>query len=72
MTTLLTKAFERASQLPEQVQDEIASVLIEEIDSELRWEQQFAKSSGMLSTMGAKALADYKAGKTREAGFDEL
>ena len=72
MTSLLTQAVERASSLPAQLQDELAAVMIEEIDSELRWEQQFANSADTLAALGRKARDEYRSGRTREIGFDQL
>jgi hypothetical protein len=72
MTSLLTKAIERASSLPAALQDELAAVMIEEIDSELRWEQQFANSADALAKLGHKALEEYQSGHTQKLGFDEL
>ena len=72
MTALLTKAVNRASRLPDSKQDEIAALLIEEMDDEERWQLSFSKSQSLLERMGEEALKDYKQGRTKELGFDEL
>ena len=72
MTSLLIQAVERASSLSAQLQDELAAVMFEEIDSELRWEQQFANSADKLEELGRKARDEYHSGRTREIGFDQL
>ena len=72
MTTLLTEAFEKASELPENLQDQLARELLEEIEGESRWEQTLAQSQGLLDPMGKKALEEHEEGKTRQMGFDEL
>lgn len=72
MTNLLAQAFQKASQLPENLQDELASELLEEIEWESRWDETLAKSQDKLDQMAQKALDEYRSGKTKEMGFDEL
>lgn len=72
MTKLLAQAFEKASQLPEHLQDELARALIDELTWEARWEQALAESSDQLDRIAENALEDYRAGRTKEMGFDEL
>jgi hypothetical protein len=72
MTILLTKAFEEASRLPEEVQNEIAERLLEEIDGEDHWDQTLASTPDVLEKLADKALEDFKAGRTKKMGFDEL
>lgn len=72
MTKLLAKAFEKASQLPENLQDELARALIDELTWEAQWDRTLAESSDQLDKMGEKALEDYRAGRTKEMGFDEI
>jgi len=71
MTALLQQAFEKASHLPDPDQDQLAQALLSEIESESRWNHAFDRSQDMLQRMGAKALADMKAGCGKEMGFDE-
>jgi hypothetical protein len=72
MTRLLTKAFEEASRLSEVDQDEIAMRLLEEIEGEDHWDETLAKSQDLLETLADKALEDFKAGRTKKMGFDDL
>lgn len=72
MTTLLTKAFERAAELPEEVQNQIATELLEEIDSELRWTRAFEDSADKLAELGKKAAKEFHSGLTQELGLDDL
>ena len=72
MTRLLAKAFEEASRLPEGVQDEIATTLLAEIESESHWDGTLASTPDVLEKLADKALADFKAGRTRKMGFDDL
>ncbi len=72
MTKLLTEVFERASRLPESLQDQLARELLDELASESRWERTLAESQDKVDRLAEKAVAEYKAGRTKEAGFDEL
>jgi len=72
MTKLLAKAFQKASRLSDRVQDQLAQELLEEIEWESRWDQTLANSQDKLDKMADKALREYKAGKTKQMGFDEL
>ncbi len=71
MRTLLKEAFEKASKLPESVQNEIAAQLIEDIENEMKWQTEFEKSQDKLEKLGLKAVADFKAGFGKEGGFDK-
>ena len=64
MTQLLERAFTEASKLPEKEQDEVATLLLEELASEQRWDTAFASSQYQLSDMAQAALREFKAGET--------
>lgn len=70
MTQALTSAVAEAAKLPPNEQDILAAILIEEIASENRWSQSFARSEQALESLAAEALAEFKAGKTKP--FDQL
>ena len=72
MTTLLQEAFQKASVLPDSLQDQLAKDLIEEIESESRWDNAFVQSQDPLHRLGEKALSDMAAGRGKRMGFDEL
>tara|TARA_Y100000294_G_C8480706_1_gene306610 strand:+ start:294 stop:512 length:219 start_codon:yes stop_codon:yes gene_type:complete len=72
MNKLLTKAFEKAGKLPHEIQDEIAKNLLEDIEGETRWDQTLEKSHDKLAKLSDMALKEFKAGKTKKMGFDEL
>lgn len=72
MTTLLNEAFKKASRLPEIIQDEIASQLIEDIENEIGWETAFDETQDKLDKLGEKALRDFNAGRVKKMGIDEL
>ena len=56
--------------LPPEEQDVLAAILLEEIASEQRWSQSFARSEQALEALAAEALAEFRSGKTRS--LDEL
>ena len=74
MTPLMTTAFAEASKLPEEHQDALAAVILQEIDSERRWHELFARPSShaLLEQLADKALAAQRAGRTRRLGPSEL
>ena len=57
MSQLMDQAFLKARQLPESDQEAIASIILQEIESESRWEELFARphSAELLSRMGDEA-----------------
>jgi hypothetical protein len=65
MTQLLEKAVARVSALPDREQDALASVLLDELESEQRWDQLFASSQDLLGLMAREALAEYRAGEAK-------
>ena len=70
MTELLERAIQQVKQLPEEEQDAIAAVILEELQSEARWDAAFARSQEQLAQLAGEALAEYHAGKTRELPRD--
>ncbi len=72
MTELLTKAFEQASRLPSERQDELAQQILEDLVGETKWDETLARSQDQLEKLADKALSEFRAGRTREMGFDEL
>lgn len=72
MTQLLKKAFDEVSKLPEQEQNDFAAWLLEELASEQRWSELFAKSEVKLSQLAAEALAEHREGKTRALDVENL
>lgn len=72
MTELLRKAFERASRLPDRLQDEMAQELLEDLEGEAQWDDTLTRSQDQLEKMADRALQELKAGRTRKSGFDQL
>ena len=65
MTQLLERAISEINKLPASEQDAIAAILFEELASEHRWADSFAKSQDVLAKLADEALAEHAAGKTQ-------
>ena len=72
MTELLKKAFAEASRLPREQQDAIASLLLEELQSDRQWDQAFEKSQGALAKLANEALAEDERGDTEDLNPSSL
>jgi hypothetical protein len=74
MTSQLAAVVAEASLLPATEQDALAAILREELDSERRWEESFARpeSQTMLERLAEEALADQIAGRTRPLDLENL
>ena len=64
MTELLKKAFDEASKLPQDQQDALASLLLEELKSDRAWAQSFARSQDALSQLADEAIAEHQTKKS--------
>lgn len=64
MTTLLENAFEEASRLPDIEQNALARWLLEEIESERKWDKFFAESEDELGRLALEALSEDDEGNT--------
>lgn len=65
MTKLLERAFAEAAKLSQEEQDAIAALLLEELASERRWSEAFAKSQDKLAVLADEALAELDRGETK-------
>ncbi len=72
MTELLVKAFQEASKLSHEMQDELAQRLLDDLLGESKWDSTLARSQDQLDKLADKALAEFRAGRTVEMGIDEL
>jgi hypothetical protein len=72
MTTLLSKAFKKASVLPDSLQDELARELLVEMEWEKKWVASLKNSSEKIDSLARQALQEFKSGKTTAVGIDEL
>jgi hypothetical protein len=72
MTKLLKKAVAKARELPEAEQDVIAQIVIDEIESEKRWDQLLANSPDKLRKLADQAWAEHETGVSQELDPDQL
>ena len=74
MTELLEQAFKKAQKLSNDLQDELAQQLLEDIENELKWQESLSSSDNdiaILEEMAQMALIEDREGKTEEKGFGE-
>lgn len=72
MTELLEQAIARLKTLPTDKQDAIATLILEELEEEQRWDESFARSPDLLAKLAAEAMVEYRAGKTQELDPEAL
>ena len=63
-----------ASELPEEQQDMLAQVLLDEMESERKWDELFSRpeSEELLNRMAEETLADYEEGLTEPLNLEDL
>ena len=69
MNKLLEKAFAEASQRPEDEQEAIASIILDELADEAAWQAKFQRDAGKLSQLARKALDQHARGQTTPLSF---
>jgi len=72
VTKLLERAFREASKLPEVEQNALAKWVMEELETEGKWEKAFAGSEDVLDKLADEALAAHQQGRTRPLKIKEL
>jgi hypothetical protein len=72
MTTMLEKAFAEASRLPDFEQNALARWLLEEIESERKWDNLFAESEDELGRLALEALSEDEKEKTTSLDLGKL
>jgi hypothetical protein len=67
MSRLMDQAILKIQQLPEQDQESLASIILQEIESEHRWDELFARpeSADLLLRMADEALVEARSGRAR-------
>jgi hypothetical protein len=66
MTELLQQVIAQIKKLPSDKQDAIATLILEELEEDQRWDDSFARSPDLLAKLAAEAMAEYRTGKTQE------
>jgi hypothetical protein len=69
---MLEKAFSEASKLPDVEQNALARWLLDEIESDKKWNELFAESEDVLSQMAGEALKEEEQGKTKALDVNKL
>ena len=71
---MLEQALKAVERLPEPEQDAIASIILQEIDAEERWDELFSRpeSEDLLSRMADAALKAVDEGRARKLDVNEL
>jgi hypothetical protein len=72
MTELLEQAISRLKTLTPNDQNAIATLILEELEDDRRWDESFARSPDLLAKLAAEAMAEYHAGKTQELDPETL
>jgi hypothetical protein len=72
MTELLQQVIAQIEKLPSDKQDAIATLILEELEEDQRWDDSFARSPDLLAKLAAEAMAEYRAGKTQELDPETL
>jgi hypothetical protein len=72
MTELLEQAISRLKTLTPNDQNAIATLILEQLEDDRRWDESFARSPDLLAKLAAEAMAEYHAGKTQELDPETL
>jgi len=72
MTKLLEQALAELSKLSESDQDSMAAWLLEEIESDRRWDKALSESHKSLARMADEAFAEHSDGRTQELDPDRM
>jgi hypothetical protein len=69
MNKMLERAIAQAVRLPEDEQETLASLMLEEMASEKAWDGSFAKSESKLAAMARQAKERHARGETTRLAF---
>ena len=74
MAHLLQQAFKKASELPQEEQDNFARFLLAELESERQWAELFSRpeSEELLDRLADESLSAHRAGLTRPLNPEDL
>ena len=65
MTQALSAAVACAANLPDEEQNVLAAIMLEEMESEQPWSALFAGSQNLLEQMASEAIQDFQAGRVQ-------
>ncbi len=72
MTERLEQAIAQLRNLDADKQDAIATLIIEELSDEEKWDSAFASSQDLLADLAAEAMAEYHSGQTQSLNPETL
>lgn len=72
MLNRFEKIIQKASALPDEIQDEMVEQWSEDIENEMNWQITLQQPQERLSELAQKALHESAQGKTVVMGFDEI
>ncbi|ELS03848.1 hypothetical protein Xen7305DRAFT_00035720 [Xenococcus sp. PCC 7305] len=72
MTELLEQAIKQLKTLDIEGQNAIASMILEELENETKWDTKFAQSQDLLANLAAEAMEEHHAGYTEELNPEKL
>ncbi|MGB8701473.1 MAG: hypothetical protein WCD18_18825 [Thermosynechococcaceae cyanobacterium] len=74
LSALLNSEVQKAQILPEAIQDGLAEQFIEDIESEIKWQETLSKlqDSSVLKELAEKAIKESGNKKMKAISFDEL
>lgn len=72
MTGKLQQAFAKAAKLPEEEQEALGEWILQELASEERWQEAFARTQDALARMADEALAEHRQGRTQPLDPERL
>ena len=62
MTRLLSTALDMLARLPDDRQDAMAQIILDELADQQRWDDAFARSQDLLATLADEALEEIRRG----------
>jgi hypothetical protein len=72
MGRLLDRVIAETAKLPEGEQEAFAAFMLEELESEQRWDELFGRSQDLLARMADEARREHRAGLTQPLDPDKL
>ena len=72
MNPKVKEAIDALCRLPEHEQEQIAELLLLEIETAAKWDDSFEKSKPQLERMAKEALAEYRAGESEPLDPDKI
>ena len=72
MTALFVQAINRVKTLSDNEQNAIATLILEEIDDDFRWDKSFASSQDVLAMLAEEAAEEINTGKSEVLDPDKL